>query len=400
MASTSKVSSVASDAELLPVETELRPLKIVLVIQNMGVGGAERVLANLANYWAERGRTVTIFAFQSPEREVFFPLNPAIKYRGLDMAQIAKNLFDGILNNIRRFRKLRKVIAAEKPDVVISFLAKINMVTLLATIGFKCKIFVTEHTEPGNLRKHKKWFLMRPLIYRLADRVILLSKDMLKHFPAAVKRKTGVIPNPVPAMTEPLGKEFFDNKVPSKVLIAAGRLEECKGYDFLLQAFSKIHKNFPEWSVQFWGDGTLKDNLVQQKEALGLSECVSFHQPTKDIYAVMRKADIFLLSSRYEGFPNVLLEAMINGLPIITFDCVASIREILSDGVEGIIVPPEDVNAFARAMADLMSDDDKRMAMARKGPKAVEKYSMDNVMKIWEREFEEFVFQKPPKLRR
>ncbi len=186
------------------------------------------------------------------------------------------------------------------------------------------------------------------------------------------------IPNAVPDV--PLGP----GDPGAHKLIAAGRLEPQKGFDLLLEAFATIASKHPDWTLDIFGKGTRRESLGKAVADLGLGGQVTINVPTDRLGERMRDASVFVLSSRYEGFPIVLLEAMAAGLVVVSFDCPTGPNEIVADGTTGLLVPAEDVPALAAALDRVMTDESLRRRLAAAAPTAVLPYSLEKVGRRWD----------------
>ncbi|GJL80333.1 MAG: amylovoran biosynthesis protein AmsD [Nitrospinaceae bacterium] len=355
-------------------------MRLTLVIYSLSAGGAERVLSILANYWAKKGWQITLLTMDDGKK-LFYELHPAITHRPLAVEGKSSNLFWGLVNNLKRIWVIRKALKASAPQIVISFMKRTNVLVFFATLNFKPPLFVCEHSDPHYSRTSGIWDLLRNLTYLGATRLIVLTQTARSYFSSAIQRHTIVIPNPV---LPPENNDWTNGKRDFKTLLAMGRLNKVKGFDLLLKAFAKIAPKHPDWSLVIWGEGPQRASLEKLRDELGLKTRVKFPGTTKQPGEKMRESDIFVLSSRSEAFPMALLEAMARGLPAISFDCPSGPREIIRDGLDGILVPPEDVDAFAHTLDRLMSDENERNRLSLRALEVNERFQLEKVMGMWE----------------
>jgi glycosyltransferase involved in cell wall biosynthesis len=358
-------------------------MRITLIIHDISsAGGAERVLTSMANSWAERGWPVTILTLDRGESPPFYALARGVVHRPLGLAGDSPGPMQAVVANLRRVRRLREAIRAGAPDVVISFMDKTNVLTLLATAGASTPIIVSERNCPIMHRVGRAWTTLRRWLYPRADCVVVQSRDSLGYFSPEVRGRARVIPNPIflPAR----GAGAVAGPSGGRKLIAMGRLDDQKGFDLLIRAFARVTGAHPDWSLEIWGEGKKRPDLERLVVELGVSGRVRLPGITREPGTRMGEADLFVLSSRYEGFPNVLCEAMAVGLPPIAFDCPTGPRDIIRDGVDGVLIPPGDVEALASAMGRLMGDEAGRQRLAARAPEVAERFGIGRIMGLWD----------------
>lgn len=336
----------------------------------------------MANYWSAKGKKITLITIDS-ETTDFYALSPEIKRVALGLMAASGHPREAVRNNLRRLRRLRQEIRVSRPDAVISFMDRVNVLTLLASYGLDVPVVVSERTDATQHRIGRLWAGLRRLLYPRAHAVVVQSDNMRRWAEAFVrKEKVYVLPNPIasPVFTSreaPLLE-------PYPRMVAMGRLGPEKGFDLLIRAFARCAAEHREWVLVILGEGDERERLSGLAGDLGITDRVLLPGRVQEPAAILRFADLFVLSSRYEGFPNVLLEAMACGLPVVGFDCPSGPREIIRDGVDGVLVPPEDVAALAMAMDRLMSDEAERKRMASRAVEVTERFGMEKVMGIWE----------------
>lgn len=355
-------------------------MRVTLVIASLRGGGAERVMSIMANHWADRGWKVTLLTYDDGREPPAYTLSAAVDHRCLGIEISSGGAVEAARSNLRRLRVLRRAIRESAPDAVVSFLAQVNVRTILATLGLGIPVVVSEHTDPSRHQIGAVWRSLRRWSYRYAAGVVTLTPDALRYFPNAIRRRGTVIPNP---LAMPLAAARVRAGDRRRVVMAMGRLSQEKGFDRLITAFSMVANNHPGWSLTIWGEGAGRRSLEMLRGRLGLHGRVALPGWTSEPFAELRTAGLFVMSSRYEGFPMALCEAMACGAPVVSFDCHGP-RHIVRDGVDGVLVPEGDVEKLAAAMDRLMADRAERERLAANGIQVTERFQKDKVMAMWE----------------
>ncbi len=357
-------------------------MRITLVISSLSNGGSERSMSTLASYWAEKGWPVTLLTLDDGTQPPFFTPHPAIEWRPLGIDGIYGGGVRALGRNSRRLRVLHRAIRESRPQVVLSFVDRTNVVTLLAGCGLQVPVIISDRVSPvhwpiGGIG----WRSLRRVLYPRAACLVLQTSAALRYYPPSIRRLACVIPNPA----IPRGTTTPDPAQPRKPLvIAMGRLTGQKGFDLLLKAFARVAPGHPTWSLEIWGDGPARRSLEALRDALGLQGRATLPGITHEPAERMAAASLFVLSSRFEGFPNVLCEALACGLPAVSFACPDGPSEIIRHGVDGLLVPPEDLAGLTAALDRLMTSDDERQRLAMRAPEVIERFGQERVMRIWE----------------
>jgi GalNAc-alpha-(1->4)-GalNAc-alpha-(1->3)-diNAcBac-PP-undecaprenol alpha-1,4-N-acetyl-D-galactosaminyltransferase len=359
----------------------LRPgaRRLTLVIGSLGSGGAERVLTILANVWAARGDAVTLVTL---DRETpFYPLDERVAYRPLGVAGLSSGVTAAIVNNVRRIRALREAVRESGPDVVVSFIETTNVLTLLATRGLNIPVIVSERSDPAHFPTGRAIGVLRRWLYPRADVVIVQTVGAGRFFSPRVQRRLRVIPNPV--LPDPEGT--IPASAVEKRIVALGRLSKVKGFDLLIEAFAQLAATWPEWSLEIWGEGAERTALESLVKTRGLQNRIRLPGQTPTPQLVLRGAGLFVLPSRVEGFPNALCEAMAAGVAVLAADCASGPRDIVRDGVDGLLVLAGGSSALAEGMSRLLGDETLRSRLARRAPEIVKRFALENVIELWDR---------------
>jgi len=363
-------------------------MRLTLVIPSMERGGAERVMSILASSWAGKGHEVTLLTLKR-EVKPAHELHPDVKLRNLGLTgEPAANSLLAAFRQVARIRALRGAIRESQPDLVISFMERTNVLVLVATRGLDVSVIVSERVDPRHYDIGRLWQGLRRLTYRWAAALVCQSRTSLMWFEQRIKVKGRVIPNPVLAIKEPTTRLPPKNDE-GRMMLAMGRLVDQKGFDLLLDAFGQLAARYPDWSLKILGDGPLRGELEARARALHLEHRAQFAGEMPDPFPILRAADLFVLSSRFEGFPNSLCEAMSCGMAVVSFDCPSGPAEIVRHRIDGILVPPGDVSALVAALDLLMKDQNERDRLASQAPEVVDRFSSDKVLLLWEQLFEE-----------
>jgi GalNAc-alpha-(1->4)-GalNAc-alpha-(1->3)-diNAcBac-PP-undecaprenol alpha-1,4-N-acetyl-D-galactosaminyltransferase len=388
--------------------TNARRWRLTLVISSLQAGGAERVLSRMASYWAARGHDVEIVTYDRPNARPFYPLHPEVRVRGLDLLRDSRHPLDALWNTAVRVRRVRRAIVNHRPDAVISFLNHVNVVTLLATRGLDLPTIVSERADPAQVPLSTPWPALRRWSYRYARSVVMQTHEAAAYFAGDQRIRTTVIGNAIapapssaaatsgapPGITAAQGVTAARSAgTPSggadmpritSWITGVGRLDPQKGFDLLLRAFAAVAASHPSWGLRIVGDGKARAALTDQARALGLADRVELTGRVDNVFPLLAAADLFVLSSRFEGFPNVLGEAMAAGLPVIAFDCPSGPSAMIRHGIDGLLIPVEDVSGLAAAIDRLIANPAERAARAARAPAVVERYSEAAIMNRWE----------------
>lgn len=350
-------------------------MRIAFVLSGLGAGGAERVVSLISSHWAELGWHVTVIAFDSPADPIFHDFSPGIEMVRLNVPSL------GAASAFRRARALRAALKRIQPDTVISFLTKVNVLTLLATLGTDFRVIVSERNNARLQSVNRTWNMLLTRLYRRAGHIVIQTEASRACLPQGDQPRATVIPNPVRTLPEPVLSQAL---CPSRI-VAVGRLTEQKGFDRLLMAFAQIAPRHLAWQLVIWGEGPAKSTLLRHAQALGIADRVSLPGLSATPGDWINATDVFVLPSRFEGFPNVLAEAMAAGLPVIAFDCDFGPAEMITNGVDGMLVPQNSVAGLSRALDLMLSDSVLRTRLGTAAHRSVERFAVEPILERWTR---------------
>ncbi|HZU31268.1 MAG TPA: lipid II flippase MurJ [Candidatus Angelobacter sp.] len=365
--------------------------RLTLVISTLEGGGAERVMSDLASEWAEQGKVVTILTLDEFDAPAYF-LHPAVKLNKVNLPRRWPSGVQWFLKKFWRLPALRRAIRESEPDLIIAFMPRPAVLTLLATRLMRIPVVVSERANPKLYKVGFFWGSMRRALYPFAAGLVVETQATLECFKQMIKIKGYVIPNFLrPHDGFATRKLNSDKDSDGHVLAAMGRLVEQKGFDLLLEAFARIAGQHPDWSLEILGSGPLESPLKLQAAKLGLQERVRFLGQVSDPFPILRRADLFAFSSRFEGYGLALAEAMACGLPVISFDCPSGPGDIIRHNVDGLLVPAEDISAMATALNRLMGNPQERARLAGRAPEVLERFNKKKVLALWSQVFKDTI---------
>lgn len=380
-------------------------MRLTFVVSSLACGGVERVTVRLSSGLAARGHEVTVVTF-ADESWDFFRLPQSVSRVALGIGKGQPTpLWRLVPATAGRLARIRQAIQATAPDVVISRAVQINVPLLIALRGLDYPAVVTEHGDKPLRRdaagqwpwRKWVWYRLRRLYYPTAFTVVSVSRSIDRQFSWLSTRRRAVIYNPFPPIERAATREAAPGR---PRLVSMGRLSHVKGFDVLLRAFARIAGRFPEWQLLILGDGELRDELRRLSHGLGLADQVAFAGAVAEPSATLQQAQLFVMPSRYEGFPNALGEALSCGLPVIATDCPSrpprawhlapgadpgGVRELVRHGVDGWLVPPDDPASLAHALASLMGDPGERRRLAGRAREVIERFACERILDDWER---------------
>ena len=359
-------------------------------------GGMERVITEKVNYLATlAGYEITIVTTDQQGREIRFQLDNSINIIHLNIdfdSHLNEKLLSKFLLHKRKLKQYKseliQIINRLDIDICVSLCGK--EIEFLGELPVKSKKVAEMHFSLNNrkqfiLARHTGFFwsiLGNLRTYQLKksvrnlDKLIVLTNDDLKQW-----RKTHnnvlIIPNP-----NPLSNSTYSN-LKSKRVISVGKLDPQKGYDLLIESWAIVAQKHPDWMLDIFGVGEWEGKLIRSIDVLDLSKCISLRGATDDVLSEYLGSSIYVMSSRYEGLPMVLIEAMSCGLPIVSFDCECGPRELIKEGINGFLVKPFETEQLADKICELIEDEPLRELMGVNAQKEVKRFSKLSVMHQW-----------------
>lgn len=343
-------------------------MKVCFIIPSLTGGGAERVVANLANKMDELGHEVKILMTASSDVE--YRLN-----QGIVLEQITERTQGSIYKRLQRIFLLRRYFKEHIDTAYIAMPTETNMFAVLAAIGLHVNLIISERNDPNRDRCKK----LRDLIYCLAKKMVFQTQEARDYYSKRLQQVGKIIPNPL--CNDKI--EIYKGER-TKRIVVVGRLEEQKNHRMLLKAYAALEEKCKKYSLHIYGVGSLEQELKELSAQLGISEYVHFEGFSNDIHNQIRDAAMYILSSDYEGISNSLLEAMAMGLPVISTECpIGGSKMLIEHMKNGILVPVGDVDAMREAMEYMVIHREEAETMGAEATKVRERYSIDIITQEW-----------------
>lgn len=350
-------------------------MKCLFVISSLAAGGAQRVVVDLTARLANAGHEIALITYSNPAHD-HFQTPSRVKRITLSLLWDSHGVFETVRSSFSRVSILRRAIREVDPDVIVSFIDLTNILTLVSAIGLRIPVLVSERVHPRFHGIPVQWRIARRLVYPLCNALVVQTSEIARWAKrVTIPSRVYVIPNAIP------DRVWVTDSVREPIVLAVGRLHRQKGFDLLIDAFSESRLPEP-WRLVILGSGPEGPALQKQALQRAISERVSFPGEVHDPERWMARASFLVLSSRFEGFPNVLLEAIGARAPIVAFDCPTGPADLLAYG-GGILVKNGDVAALARAIARMANDAKLREELVEQGRAARDAFSQEKVMARW-----------------
>lgn len=351
----------------------------ILVLDINKTGGTERATATLANMLCLKGYFITIVSLTKGVDDVsYYELNSKINVVFLKINSIPIKTYEKVSWCLKTINTLKIYLKRNKTDVVLSTSHNVSSLLPFVKVGRNIKLVACEHIVYNSIPIFSK--IIMGLTYNFLDGIVVLSETAKKSF--SRYHNVVVIPNALPFEQEKKSSLLEKN------ILIVGRLSDVKGLERLVPIAQSIKYQFPDWRISLVGDGEIRKELEQLYENNGLLDFIKFRGVVQNVKEEYLKASIYAMTSHFEAFPMVLLEAQTSGLPLIAFDCPEGPSEIIHNDVDGFLIENDNCVLFTEKIKQLIIDYELRVRFGNKGVDNSKKYSKDKVLLDWVSLFE------------
>ena len=347
-------------------------MNITVVTRNLAAGGAERVIVQLLGEWSKENECSLVLLNNEND---FYNIPSSVK-----VTRIGKISNNPVLDKLFRYWKVRNAIVKEKADVVLAMPEEIGIYVIPSMAFTNIPVVVSERNNPWVMPNKKITRVLRKAFYPFASGLIFQTKGASSFFSNRIQDKGAILPNPldISRIPEPYCGER------KKVIVGAGRLEKQKNFSLLIEAFAGFYKKNKDYELHIFGDGSMKEELIELSEKLLPKGVVRLLGNNSDLLNTIKDCAIFVLSSDYEGVPNVLIEAMSIGMPVISTDCApGGARELIINNENGVLVETNNRAQLALAMNELVHNKVLSDKISQNAPEIKEELASNIVADKW-----------------
>lgn len=353
------------------------PPKIMFYIGNLAIGGAQRVVVNLANYFNSLHYPVVIVTAKVEDGEYTYDEGVGRIHSDIVGDEITDS---GLQNFIRRLTKMRRIWKKERPSVILSFMGKSNFMSIVSAFGLGIPVLVSVRSDPNREYAGKIMRFLSKTLFYFAAGIVLQTEDAVQYFPKCIRKKAIIMPNSLkPDFIKPRFEGVRRNEI-----VTVGAIDANKNHALLIDAFAEIANEYPQMQVILYGEGCKRRELEERVKKLNLSEKIHFPGRDTAIYDKIDQARIFVLTSNAEGMPNALMEAMALGLAVISTDCpCGGPRTLIKDGENGLLIPVGDKQALTQALRRILQNPGLEEKLGKNAHKLGNELKPDKVNEKW-----------------